>query len=841
MQTKFTQTSTGYYRKFFCIAIFFALLSSLSFAQNVPLKKQALLDRQMQLKMQQLSGVVGSVSSDNDAGRPNRVSPSPNGTQAICQTFTGSLLAGDLTMPQRLNRPGSTVGNCTTAFPFPGTFGTGPYFYDVIPYTNASGLTQCATITLTSTDVTNANIQFGLWSGAFNPTALATNYLADPGVSTGTPAAALPITVTLSAGQTVNIVVWSANVNTAPSGTASNYTVTIDLPLCSSAPCSGTPAPGNTIASAAAVCASTAVNLSLQNATAGAGVTYQWQSATALAGPYTNITGATGSTYSTLITACTYFRANVTCSGNTGTSTPVQVCLNPPSACYCIPTYVNGCGLGDAITRVTLLTLNNTSVCAAGPAYYTYYNAVAAPSLFTSSTYPLSVTFSTDPNQYFAAWADFNQDGDFADAGEFLGATTVTAGANGTSTINISIPAGASLGTTRLRIRGGDDSAPSAGQSCGASNSSFGETEDYNINISLLPPCTGTPAPGNTLSTFAPVCSGANFTLSLQNATFGSGVTYQWQSSATGAAGTYANITGATASTYTTSQTAATFYQAVVTCGAVSTASNPLQVTINAFYNCYCASVAGNTADEDIFNVNIGTLNNTSTCTSLAPGPGSVLNRYSNYRSGTGAPAPGTLFQGTTMPISITIGTCGGNFGNYTAVWIDFDHNGLFDATERVYGSAASTTGPHIETGNAIIPATALLGLTAMRVINREGGTAITTQPCAIYTWGETEDYLVNIVPCVQGVINTQPVNSTIGCGGNSTFSVAATGSLLVYSWEQRISATAPWTVVNNGGVFSGATTNTLTLTNAPVSMNGYQYRAVIQGGCTAVDYSNTA
>ena len=43
--------------------------------------------------------------------------------------------------------------------------------------------------------------------------------------------------------------------------------------------CSGTPNPGNTIASAATACVSGSVNLSLQNATSGGGVTYQWQSA----------------------------------------------------------------------------------------------------------------------------------------------------------------------------------------------------------------------------------------------------------------------------------------------------------------------------------------------------------------------------------------------------------------------------------------------------------------------------------------------------------------------------------------------------------------------------------
>ncbi|OJV68357.1 MAG: hypothetical protein BGO42_03990 [Flavobacterium sp. 40-81] len=47
------------------------------------------------------------------------------------------------------------------------------------------------------------------------------------------------------------------------------------------------------------------------------------------------------------------------------------------------------------------------------------------------------------------------------------------------------------------------------------------------------------------------------------------------------------------------------------------------------------------------------------------------------------------------------------------------------------------------------------------------------------------------------------------------------------------------WNDINNGGtnpVVSGATTNTLTLTNVPVSYNGYQFRAnVANGTCTAI------
>src|SRR5204863_599466 len=86
-----------------------------------------------------------------------------------------------------------------------------------------------------------------------------------------------------------------------------------------------------------------------------------------------------------------------------------------------------------------------------------------------------------------------------------------------------------------------------------------------NVQLYAPPACSGTPAPGNTLSTSNVACSGSSsFTLSLQNATTGTGVTYQWQSSPNGS--TWTNISSATNSTYTTTQAVTTYYRCVVGC-----------------------------------------------------------------------------------------------------------------------------------------------------------------------------------------------------------------------------------------------------------------------------------
>lgn len=154
----------------------------------------------------------------------------------------------------------------------------------------------------------------------------------------------------------------------------------------------------------------------------------------------------------------------------------------------------------------------------------------------------------------------------------------------------------------------------------------------------------------------------------------------------------------------------------------------------------YCSSNATSTADEDIFNVTFGTLNNSSTCATTG-GAGSVLNQYSNY---TGIAAPNVAMC-STVPFSVQIGTCGGNYSNSVAIYIDWNNDGDFtDSGENVYLSAASTSGPHTESGNITIPSTTTVGNKRMRVVNVETSPSFIS-PCGTYSWGETEDYLINV------------------------------------------------------------------------------------------------
>ena len=79
--------------------------------------------------------------------------------------------------------------------------------------------------------------------------------------------------------------------------------------------------------------------------------------------------------------------------------------------------------------------------------------------------------------------------------------------------------------------------------------------------------------------------------------------------------------------------------------------------------------------------------------------------------------------------------------------------------------------------------------------------------------------------------VASQPVNQTICTDKVATFSVQAGGSgPFSYQWQVSVNNGNTWANVANGGVYSGATSATLTITAPPVSMSNNMYRCIITG-----------
>jgi gliding motility-associated-like protein len=87
--------------------------------------------------------------------------------------------------------------------------------------------------------------------------------------------------------------------------------------------------------------------------------------------------------------------------------------------------------------------------------------------------------------------------------------------------------------------------------------------------------------------------------------------------------------------------------------------------------------------------------------------------------------------------------------------------------------------------------------------------------------------------------ITNQPDNIDICELSNAFFEVTARGrGTLTYQWQ--VNQGSGWNNVTNTGVYSGATTNYLTLTTAPYSMNGYLYRTIITDAQGNSNITNT-
>ena len=135
----------------------------------------------------------------------------------------------------------------------------------------------------------------------------------------------------------------------------------------------------------------------------------------------------------------------------------------------------------EYINNVLLNTINNTTACSAGG--FGNYSAMST-TLAKGSPYTVTVSPAINgaPGAYtddeIAVWIDYNNDLDFADAGERIAYVLVAAGWN--NVFNFVVPATATTALVNMRVRI-SYSVDGAIIPCG--ESTFGEVEDYKVNI----------------------------------------------------------------------------------------------------------------------------------------------------------------------------------------------------------------------------------------------------------------------------------------------------------------------------------------------------------------------
>jgi hypothetical protein len=607
--------------------------------------------------------------------------------------------------------------------------------------------------------------------------------------------------------------------------------------------CTNPVAAGAAQCSPALACSGQNINLTLNGATLGSGMTYQWQSAATSGGPWTAIAGATNGSLSTTQTTATYYRCEVICSAGTPAySTEVFVDMNSFMNCYCNSSATSA-PWDEEIYNVTVnggstdplyANANGCSTVAPGPGSilggYASFTTLAP---ITTATTGQTVAFSIaqdecDGAPYYAngigVWIDFDHNGTFDNTTELVYMDQATVMGPRTVNGSITIPPTALTGNTVMRVVCAEGySATSWTPLTPCTSYGYGETEDHLINIIAATPCAGTPNAGSALASLSTACPTTPVNMSLDSATVASGITYQWLS-ASSANGPWTAIAGANNATYSTTVSSDTYFACVLTCTASASAdtSVAVQVLSTPFYQCYCNTVnaggAGSLMDNVAFAFGGASFwnNNTST-TQPTASP-----YYSAFTTGP------SVIQGMEYGMEVTVQAPLVYTGAIVSVWIDYDHSGSYEPSEWTQvgtNIAGGTTG----SVNITIPMTAMTGNTGMRVRSRGAGNINGAgDACTNMGSGETEDYVINILPAPDCA---NPTNITATSGVDSI--------MTTWSWSQTLLPISGYNyqLVEAGMPFSTGTSfvidaNTSDTLFDPSFIAGQSFEVYLQAVC---------
>lgn len=460
-------------------------------------------------------------------------------------------------------------------------------------------------------------------------------------------------------------------------------------------------------------------------------------------------------------------------------------CAGGPVGGHCIPTSTNGTSDGDFVNSVQLGEIENLNSGGVGQPTYTDFSGTWSTELVRGETYSITIQGGTYSPDHYAAWIDYDQDEIF-EANEKLGEFTTT-GSGQTQSISFDVPALATVGSTRLRVRGvyHNEGEPNPTDPCFAY--AWGETEDYGITI--LAPQTGYCIPTSTNGTsdgdfvnsvqlgaiqnlnsggvgqptytnFSSTWStdlvqGDTYTITIQSGTYSPDHFAAWidfdQDNLFEASEKLGEFTTSEAGqsqsfTFDVPPTALLGATRLRVRGVYHGNGEPVPtdpcfayawgetedygITILAPQTGYCIPTSENgTEDGDFIN-------------------GVLLGDIANLNSGgVGEPTYSDLSavwstalgRGTTHTISIQSGTYS---PDEFAVWIDYDQDNAFQADEKLGEFTTSSSG-ETQDITFTVPVSAALGTTQMRVrgVYHANGEPSPTDPCFAYAWGETEDY----------------------------------------------------------------------------------------------------
>lgn len=416
-----------------------------------------------------------------------------------------------------------------------------------------------------------------------------------------------------------------------------------------------------------------------------------------------------------------------------------QKLVNYSDKCrYCESTSTNSYYYANYfISSVEINTLKNvaSSIPTKGYSDYTYLST----DLTQGRNYALKLNSGYYYSGYFLVYIDYNQNGVFENIEIVSNYNSYSNQLNTT----VRIPEDAKLGSTRMRIQFVNYYFGLINQSCNLNVQ--GETEDYSVNIikDTAPP---------SIIFYSKDTTTCSSNITLVDSINGSVSSYLWD---------YGDGTSDTLSTHSYSQYG-NYTIKLKACNTNGCDSVIKKKYINYSSKCpYCTPVSNYYNSYYISKVKIGNINNSSSY--------NVSNStYQDFSS-----ISANLLLGNKYTISIT----GNSYSGYYYVFIDYDQDGIFEPSEQLVNNYLYN---YTLTTSITIPNSTTTGKTRMRIIYSQ---YYLNNACYV-SYGEAEDYTLNISPSTVPPFTEFTTTDTTTCNGKVVFGDSTTNSPTSWLWN---------------------------------------------------------
>ena len=298
--------------------------------------------------------------------------------------------------------------------------------------------------------------------------------------------------------------------------------------------------------------------------------------------------------------------------------------------------------------------------------------------------------------------------------------------------------------------------------------------------VNVATGCSGTPAAGTATVSAASVCGSGSSVVALSGAAVGTGITYQWGSSATGLPGSFTNISGATSTTYVIpSLTTTTYYEAITTCTTSATSNtsssasvvvNPLPAAISGTTT-VCSGAVTNLTDDSTGgnwisgNAAIATVNAAGGVTGISSGTALIT-----YALPTGCM--------TVTPLSVNSVVSPAGISPSTATVCAGDPATLLAAVPAVFSGGTNAVSGTI---NLSANASGTAFPSALNISGIPAGATITNVAVTVnFTSSYVHDYVINLEAPNGNIIKLAGQHAPTGAGSytNTIFSSSASTAL---------------------------------------------------------------